>query len=68
MIAKWASGFPAACDSAYIIYGISRLSFSGYLKSSTSLNNLGSNANLAPPVTVVLLDGVMVIVLPVALT
>ena len=39
--------FPAACDSACIISGISRLSFFSPVKRSTSLNNLGRTANLS---------------------
>ena len=62
MITKWYLGFLAACDSACIIYGIYRLSFSDYVKRSTSLNNVDRTANIAPPATVVVvvLDGVMV--------
>ena len=68
MIAKWDSGFPMACDIACIISGISRLSFSVSAKNIMSLNEIGRTANLAPPVTVVALDGVLVLVVPVALT
>ena len=70
IIAKWASSFPAAYDSACIIYGISQLSISASVESITSLKNLGRTASLAPPVTVVVvvLDGVMVLVLAVFLT
>ena len=68
MIDKRASGFLAAYDSACIISGISRFSFSVSVESITSLNDLGRTANIAPPVTVVALGGVMVIVVAVALT
>ena len=70
MIAKWALEFPAAYDSACILSGISRLSFSAHVDRSTSLNDLGMIANLSMPVpvAVVILDGVMVLVCSVALT
>ena len=65
MIVKWDLGFPMACDSACIIYGIYRLSLSTSVERRTSLNDLARTANLAPPVTVVVvavLDGVMVLI------
>ena len=67
MIVNWDYGFPAACDSAYIISGIYWLSFSSSKKRSTSLKNIGKTFNFAPPMTVVALDGVMVLVLALAL-
>ena len=70
IITKCALRFPAACDSARIISGISLFSFSASVKISTSLNNLGKTASLAPPVTVVVfvvLDGVTVLVVAVEL-
>ena len=60
MIANWAYEFLAACDSACIVFGISRLYFLATDERSTSLNDLGKTVNGAPPVTVVALDGVMV--------
>ena len=68
MIEKWASGFPAACYSACIFSGIYRFSFSAYIDSIISLNDLVRTANLALPVTLVALDSVVVLVLDVALT
>ena len=71
MIVKWASEFPAACGSACIISGNSQFSFSASVKMSTSLNYIGRNDNLDLTMTVVVvvvLDGVMVLVVDVALT
>ena len=70
IITIWASEFPAAFDSACIIYRVSRLCFSASVESRTSLNNIGGTANLALPVTVVavVLDSFMVLVVAVALT
>ena len=68
MIVKWAYGFLKACDSVCIVYDIYLLSFSDFDKRSTSLNDLLKTVNFAPPMTVVALDGVMVIVVLVKLT
>ena len=67
MISKWASVLPDDCDSACIITAIYRLSFSASVKRITSLNDLGRTANLALPVTVTALYGVVVLVIDVAL-
>ena len=70
MIAKWYPGFLAACDIASIISGIPQFYFNAYIERSTYLNNIGRTANLALPVTVVVvvLDGVLVLVVAVAVT
>ena len=68
MITKWASGSPAACDSACIVYDISQFYFPASNKRSTPLNNLGKIVHVTSPVTVVALDGVMVLILAVVLT
>ena len=47
-----ALGFLAACDSACIIYGIDRFSFSLSVERSTALNNIVRIAYFAPPVPV----------------
>ena len=67
MIAKWNYGLPSDCDIDCNIYGISQLSFPDSDERITSLNNLGNTVNIAPPVTVVVLDGVMVLIVAVVL-
>ena len=67
MIVKWDYGFPAACDSACIFSGVSRLSFPASDKRSPSLIDLGKTVNAAPPVTVVESDGVMALIVVVGL-
>ena len=64
MIAKWDSGFPAACDNTCIIYGIYQLSFYASINRSTSLNDIGRTSSISLPMTVVVLvlDGVMLLV------
>ena len=66
MIAKWDSGFPAACDNACMIFGIYQLSFYASVKRSTSFNDLGRTSSIALTMTVLVvvlvLGGVMVLV------
>ena len=64
---KWDSGLPAACDSACIIYEISKLSFPASEERSTSLNDIEYIVSIVPPLIVVALDGVMVLVVEISL-
>ena len=68
MIAKWASGFPVACDNLCIISGIYQFYFYVFVERSTSLNDLVRIANIVLPVTAAVLDGVMVLIVALALT
>ena len=67
MLLKWDYGFPASCASACIIYRIPWLSFPSFDERSTSLNDIGKTVNVALTLTLVALDGVMVLVVEVAL-